>query len=584
MTPSGKYTLIHVKEGGKRPKSICNYFGDYMDTFILLGGWLFVAASIALVVLALAENGESALQLAENGETIVQSVLQRVIAVSSLTVSSAVMVVVGKRYVFSKLSGNGIRSQRIILYNEVSITSLILHFRFEMLSFALLLYWGSGLVTGLAANNVVGFVSASHRSETQFPAGSLDAQVGSTIAASPCSGNSGGSLDAHVNSTTLFSQISSCLDLIISASELDSSLNDVGTLGVIEINIKEEPTGRMVYPLIPLPPALVGVNFTAPAAVLNGFQIATHNVTSKPDKPPSCTLSGSDIWFVSADTQSFTLVVGRLIDESSCKNVTCDEQTVITQYTATAVTIGGTLYSEASGHTTFVANGTYSNLTMSDSQWAMVMMDVICNASLANGLTVMDFGTIVNLNEYEFGTTPSDGLWSSVLHSIIGSYTVVNINPHWPFVNCIIQTNVASAYNVIVIAFNTLFSVAMLVTAFVLGKQNQLHRAFLNSTRILLDASRNADLFLFNESLGSTVDALGDSQLQVMIQKDFDSDGLLETNIYSSPRETLPSSSSDRIAPHSSLQSNSYSTPHSRTPSEDDVCDERGYRSPPSPN
>ena len=564
MTPSEKHTLIHVKDRGKRPKSIRNYFKDIIrdnaDTFILLGGSLFVVASIVLMGLAYIRKSPY--------QSAVMSVLQRVVAASSLTVSSAVMMVFAKRYMFSRLSRNGIHSQSITFYNEASVTSLlggILQFPPDPLSLCLLLYWGMGLATGLAASNVIKFVSHPSVLPTSFPAGSLDARF---------------------NSTTLFSQISSSLNLILSASYTDISLNDVGDFGVIEVITSEEPKGRILYPPIP-PLPLVTAEFTAPTAVLNGFQIAIQNVTSKPDQPPSCTLDGliaSDIWLVSADTQSFTVVV--LLDEVSCSFVLCDgddaedAQTVITQYTATAVTMGGNLTRQANGPTTFYVNGTYSTLTMSDSQWAMVIMDVICNASLSSG-TVMEFGATINSNWLGGGTATPDGLWSSVLQSIIGCYTLVNTNPNWPLVNVTVQIPEIAPTPTswfAVIGLNAFISFFILAFAYDFGKETQLHPDFLNSTRILLDASRNADLSLFNESLGSTVDALGDLHLRT-IHKDFDSDGLLETHVYSSPRETLesppsssspssPHSSSNHLATHSSSQSNSRSTLHSRIPSE----------------
>ena len=80
---------------------------------------------------------------------------------------------------------------------------------------------------------------------------------------------------------------------------MDTSLTFVGDLGVIKVITPEKPMGRIIYPPI-FPPSVMEADFTSPAAGLNGFHTAIHN---EADEPPSCTLSGSDIWFVCADTQ-----------------------------------------------------------------------------------------------------------------------------------------------------------------------------------------------------------------------------------------------------------------------------------------
>jgi hypothetical protein len=92
--------------------------------------------------------------------------------------SSAVMVLVGKRYVFSKLSGEGIHSQRIVSYSNPSIRSLlggIIYFRFEVLLFGLLVFWGLGFATGVTANYVVKLVPIRSEVTYMIPFGSLDA-------------------------------------------------------------------------------------------------------------------------------------------------------------------------------------------------------------------------------------------------------------------------------------------------------------------------------------------------------------------------------------------------------------------------
>jgi hypothetical protein len=516
---SEKRTLLSVKKRDKRLKSMRNhYVGDYTDTFIFCGSVLFTLASVALIILVFIGQG---LGRSHVPQAILE--LQRVIGATSLTISSAVMVLVGKRYLFTKLSdGNGIHSQRIVLYNNASITSLlggIVQFRFEVLSLALLVVWGLGFATGLSANYVVKFGPGMSTTLYRIPAGSLDARF---------------------NTTTLISQTSSFFDLILTAGQMDTPLGFLGELGVIDVvggvTTAGKPMGRIIYPTVD-PFDDFKPDYTA-SAVLNGFQIAVHNVSSEPDMDPSCTLNQADIWFINADTQSFTLIIGWPMGGytmdftptggyrtySVCSEddtISCDPG-YFTQYTATAVEMNGRLSRQAN-HTSFIGSRGNSPLTMSNDQWAMVMMDVICNARLAGGdLSVLDFGVVVN--SIEDSTVATDELWTSVLGSIIGSYTVANKDPNGPLTAASTVQDPYSVlipdYGVWVLISNTVISIIMLIMAWKFGKGSQLHPDFLNSTRILLDASGNGDFCLFNESLGSTMDALGDSCLQVIHNKD----------------------------------------------------------------
>ena len=126
------------------------------------------------------------------------------------------------------------------------------------------------------------------------------------------------------------------------------------------------------------------------------------------------------------------------------------------------------------------------------------------------------------------------------------------------------------------ILLNIIISIIMPVIAQKFGRGSQLHPDFLNSTQIVLDTSRNIDACLFNESLETTVDALGDPCLQVIQNRNSDLEGLLVTHTRSSPYVELnllllsstysPSHSSSHLMPHS--QSSSHSTFYSQTPAQ----------------
>jgi hypothetical protein len=265
---------------------------------------------------------------------------------------------------------------------------------------------------------------------------------------------------------------------------------------------------------------------------MNGFQIAVQNVSSKPEEQPHCTLSGnfpwsnygvqvpswsSGVWF-SADTQSLTTIVGPgspiMVAGVEMLNDT------YTKYTATAVTMDGIL-SSTGNHTEFALNGTNSTLMMSDTQWATLMMDVICNATLPYGTNVVDFGIAVNDPMYNLDIT-KDEIWTSLLGGIIGSYTTANQNQSettltWPFVDVSVKDLENQVlhlyYGAYVLIANIVISIIMLSIAWRCGCE--LHPTLLDSTHILLDTSRNVDISLVNESVARRVKVLGNPCLKV---------------------------------------------------------------------
>ena len=78
---------------------------------------------------------------------------------------------------FAQLSARGIKSQRIVVYANSSITNLLGHFmrwRFEGFSLALFAFWLLGLATGLTANNATRLESLQTTQNLGLPIGPLD--------------------------------------------------------------------------------------------------------------------------------------------------------------------------------------------------------------------------------------------------------------------------------------------------------------------------------------------------------------------------------------------------------------------------
>ena len=118
------------------------------------------------------------------------------------------------------------------------------------------------------------------------------------------------------------------------------------------------------------------------------------------------------------------------------------------------------------------------------------MTDVVCNASVAGGLSALGFAVFVN-SVFNTGVqVTTDEIWTSMLNSIIGSYTAAN-NETLPVHRYATSEALAADYGMWV-----LIDIPNTVISF-----------------IMLDISKNGDFCLFNESLGSTVDALGNTYI-----------------------------------------------------------------------
>ena len=541
---SEKRILISVNDTGpKHSKSIINYVKDHVDTIVLLASVVFNVASIALAILVFVGH-------ARRRNYIPQVILelQRLISAGSLTISSAVMALVGKRYIYSKLSnGDGIHTKRIVLYSDTSITSILGGiFQIEMLSFVLLASWGLGFATGLTVNYTAKLVPVKTIGQIGLPVGTLDLTQ---------------------PFTSLFDATSSFFNPMPTAYVFDTYFSSLGNY--IEVfgmlTTTGTPMGRIIYPSIATPPYLAHTkpSYTT-AAVLNGFQIAVQNASSNLDEDPYCSVGGVyDVWFAGADLQSLTLITNFTGSDYGKGDVSSSP----TQYTATAVIMGGALSGPVQGDSSivggsFIVDGRTWPLTMSGTQWATLIVDVICNTS-----DVFDWTAA--FNGHHFYDIPT---WTSMLGSVVGSYSAANAGFFLPPVYIQYQEPALLAlvpdYGVSVLIPNIVISIIMLIIAWQFGRGSQLHPDFLNSIRILLDFLKKDNISLSNQSLGTTEEALGNPCLQVIHNKHSNLAGQLDigSSLHEAPfSPLLPSSllphSTHHLVPHS--RSNSHSALHS---------------------
>lgn len=81
------------------------------------------------------------------------SILRRAISTLSVTITSAVIVVAGKRYVLFELARGGIRSRRVAVYSYTSIGNLAHYLASHGFELPLSAVRALGLVTGLTVND-----------------------------------------------------------------------------------------------------------------------------------------------------------------------------------------------------------------------------------------------------------------------------------------------------------------------------------------------------------------------------------------------------------------------------------------------
>ena len=159
----------------KSPSAKSTWTADVADLLVLLCSFLLTAASIVLVVLVF--NTQATASNSNNipGETL--SILQRVISSLSVAITSAVIMVAGKRYVLFKLARGGLRSRKVAVYSNPSIGNLTSYLALRGAEFRLLglsAVWMLALVTALTVDDSWEVVSFSSETDIPVPLGPLD--------------------------------------------------------------------------------------------------------------------------------------------------------------------------------------------------------------------------------------------------------------------------------------------------------------------------------------------------------------------------------------------------------------------------
>ena len=159
----------------KSPSAKLIWTADVADLLVLLCSFLLTAASIVLVVLVF--NTQATANNSNNipGETL--SILQRVISSLSVAITSAVIMVAGKRYVLFKLARGGLRSRKVAVYSNPSIGNLTSYLALRGAEFRLLglsAVWMLALVTALTVDDSWEVVSFSSETDIPVPLGPLD--------------------------------------------------------------------------------------------------------------------------------------------------------------------------------------------------------------------------------------------------------------------------------------------------------------------------------------------------------------------------------------------------------------------------
>ena len=159
----------------KSPSAKLTWTADVADLLVLLCSFLLTAASIVLVVLVFNTQATANNSNSIPGETL--SILQRVISSLSVAITSAVIMVAGKRYVLFKLARGGLRSRKVAVYSNPSIGNLTSYLALRGAEFRLLglsAVWMLALVTALTVNDSWEVVSFSSETDISVPLGPLD--------------------------------------------------------------------------------------------------------------------------------------------------------------------------------------------------------------------------------------------------------------------------------------------------------------------------------------------------------------------------------------------------------------------------
>ncbi|KAG8818823.1 hypothetical protein FRC19_010295 [Serendipita sp. 401] len=424
------------------------------------------------------------------------TIMQTGIATLMLPVFSAVLRLLGQRYIYAQLSNKGLRSRSVANYNDWSVGSALnqaVAARLEPLGILLLLVWLLGLATGFTVRESAKLSPyLAYDMPVALPFGSLDHEtfIPSTDSVVPLAAGT----------------ISSLASVIETRSE--------GSFGYI--NVTNAYAGSVYYP----PLSLSLGSFEAPAR-LNGLQVTFTNLQSIPSTASQLNCTQYSSWY------SFWLL--RATQTTLSFAYTDNENKSYTQVDSTAVVLGGRLSIQKLGphpYAEFEANGTTWELTMKDSKWATQLMDIVCTTTVVDTVysgdnTLLGFARGINqrdMYDTNSGVTSDERIWSTTMGIAIGAFSSNRFNsaPFSPQIYVDMKTDtmvLVPTYGVYILIANTVASAILLLAIWNLYRASPLVRDFMDPTRLLLGPLE--DKQLFNATLDETIRQLDDPHLQV---------------------------------------------------------------------
>jgi hypothetical protein len=306
------------------------------------------------------------------------SILQRAISTLSVTITSAVIMVAGKRYVLFKLARGGIRSRRVAVYSYPSIGNLAHYLALHGFELPLRALSALGLATGLTINDAWAMVPDVQWMPIRVSFGPFDAPT--------------------------------ALGSLLVPAWMTRSWLQGGPMGVF------------FYP--PLLSYIPNGDFSL-STPLNGFNWS-HFPPSLPTARNSPALVTQDLvsrtgqlWYEGGDNETLS-IIATLLDSQS-----------LYRFNASTIVLGGT-WRSTSNATEFAPNGeTWPNV-MSNDRWAQDIASLVCNATYpaagrcTGGSSPLDFAYMLNAEYYafsDFGTdspTAAGTYWSTALGMAMG--------------------------------------------------------------------------------------------------------------------------------------------------------------------
>ncbi|KAF8555222.1 hypothetical protein OG21DRAFT_1484007 [Imleria badia] len=483
----------------KSPSIKSIWLTDAADFFILLCSFLLTTASIVLVALVFHTQAISGNWSSFLGQTL--SILQRAISSLSVTITSAMIMVAGKRYVFFKLARGGLRSRRVAVYSNPSIGNLASYLVSHGAEFPLLglsAVWGLALVTSLTVGDSWEMGSTSSYKVIQAPFGPFG----------PPTPGSSWLLPASEQLSFVMSSV--CFGV-------------AGTVGLVNISSTsiptDQPAGIIYYPPLPYSMQNIGFSFST---TMNGFNISMEQLSSVPSTARNLTcvpnFDGTplDLWSDGSDNQTLSIIATSPSNSSS-----------IFRFNATAIIMGGTL-SSTGNYTEFALNGTsWPNVMPMDSQWAQDITSLICNTTspsvdVCEG-SFSDFARVLNADFESFYGDVTYTHWSTMLNMALGAYSSATYQPIDGLVSAVpierYGSQFMAQYGIYILILDIIVSLIMLYVVVRLRLASHLGADFMNSTRLLLDPLKKPELF--DASLKTTVDALEDPYMLVRDDSEF---------------------------------------------------------------